>query len=138
MALTIAAAARLLKADAIGDNLNSGLIRIYSGAKPADPDSAPSGTLLAELTFGADAFGAATDDGTLATAVANAITDDSSADATGTAGYFRVTDSLGTTYYFDGTVTGTGGGGDMELNNINITAGGVVGVSSFNYREGQS
>lgn len=137
MVAQIAASVRTAEADSTGNLLNNAKIRIYSGSAPADVDSAATGTLLAELTMGADAFGAASDDGTNATITANAITDDSSADATGTAGYFRVVDSAGTTTRMQGTVTGTGGGGDMELSNTAITAGGVVQCSSFLYRRPQ-
>lgn len=138
MALQIAASVRTAEADATGTLLNNAKIRIYSGAAPADVDSAASGTLLAELTMAADAFGAASDDGTNSTVTAASITDDSSADATGTAGYFRAVDSAGTTTHMQGTVTAASGGGDMELTNTSITGGGVVSCSSFTYSRGQS
>lgn len=102
-------------------------LRIYSGAQPADPDSAPSGTLLAEMTG-------------LNFSVAGAVISksgtwqDPSANASGTAGWFRITDSLGTSN-FDGAVTGTGGGGEMELDTTSIVAGGVVTVTSFTWTE---
>jgi len=123
-------------ADGEAAKMNSGTIQIRSGAVN-DPDSAAIGTLLGTLTFGATAFLAATDDGTDASAVANAITDDSSADATGTAGHFRCLDSGGTNCIGIGTITATGGGGDMEMNNVSITSGGVISCNSFTLKAPQ-
>ena len=134
----LAAAARVGEADGgSGTLLNAGFIRIYDAVQ-GDPDSAATGVLLAELTFGTPAFAAATDDGTRARAVANPITGDSSADATGVAAGYRVFLSNGTTSHHTGTVSGTGGGGDMELNHTSITAGGTVDITTFNYDRPQS
>lgn len=102
--------------------LNNGFIRIYSGAMPATPETAASGTLLAELGFAATAFAAASG----GTAAANAIFQDSSANATGVAGYARLLQADGTTAMFDGDCTATGGGGFAELNSTSISAGATV------------
>lgn len=133
MAIRKAAQLRTYQADALGSNCNSGYIKIYTGSVPTDVDDAATGTLLGTLTLNADAFGAASDNGTSATVTANAITDDSSADNSGTAGYFVVLLSNGTTKLFDGTVTATGGGGDMELVTTSITAGQPISITSFTY-----
>jgi hypothetical protein len=51
---------RLLRLDQTYDQLNGGIINIYSGAIPANADAALGGAvLLATLTFGAPAFNAA-------------------------------------------------------------------------------
>jgi hypothetical protein len=114
-------------ADAFGDSLDSGFIRIYSGSVPADADTALSGqTQLAELTFAANAF----DPASGGVATANAITD-GTASATGTATFFRVLQSDGSTVRSQGTV-GTSGA-DMNLNNTSIISGGNVSVTSFTY-----
>lgn len=108
--------------------LNNGYLRIYSGTQPATADTALSGnTLLAELRFGATAFGAPT----AGQASANTITQDSSADNTGTATFFRALESDGTTAVFDGTV-GTSGA-DLNLNSTAIQVGGTVSVTSMTY-----
>lgn len=113
--------------------LNSGKLRIYSGTQPATADTALSGnTLLAELTFGATAFGS----GTAGVFSANAITADSSADNTGTPSFFRAFDSDGTTVEFDGTAGASGC--DLNLSGLvggQIIQGGTVSVSSFQYTE---
>lgn len=119
------AAADLL-VDAIDAGSGPGTIQIRSGAQPATANDAASGTLLATLTCSDPAFGAASD----GVATANAITGDSSADATGTAGWFRVLDSSGATV-LDGSITASGGGGDMILSTTSIVAGGAVNVTSW-------
>lgn len=103
----------------------AGLLRIYDGTRPADPDTAVSGqTLLAELTF-SDPSAAAASGGVW---TASSITQDSSANATGTASWFRVVDSDG-----NGVIDGDVGtsSSDLNLNSVSIVAGGAVSVSSF-------
>lgn len=85
--------------------------------------------LLAEVTLADPAFGAAAS-GTAA--MAGAPKEDSSANNTGTAVQFRVVDSTDTEI-FKGTVTATGGGGDMELSSTSITSGDAVRINSFTY-----
>lgn len=120
-------AARNAELDALAALANSGYLRIYTGAQPATPETAASGTLLAELRFGVTAFAAAAD-GAIA---ANAITADSSADNTGTAGWFRVLKSDGTTALWDGSV-GTSGS-DLNLNSTAIQSGANVSISALTY-----
>jgi hypothetical protein len=100
----------------------SGLIRVYTGALPANVAAAASGTLLGTLTCSATL-------GTVSGGVLtfSAVTQDSSADATGTAGYFRLTTSGGTAVA-QGDV-GTSGA-DMNLNTVSIVAGGPISVTS--------
>jgi len=126
MALTISTASKNLGLNAQFDVLNSGFLRIYSGTRPATPDTALSGnTLLAELTFGATAFAAATG----GTKTANAIGSDTSADATGTATFFRAFKTDGTTAVVDGTV-GTSGT-DAIINSTSIVAATTVACTSM-------
>ena len=102
----------------------SALLRIYDGSRPATGGAAT--TLLAELTCNASAFAAAASSGAL---TANAISSDTSANATGTATWFRIVASDGTTHVMDGDV-GTSGS-DLNLDSVSIVAGGTVAVSSF-------
>lgn len=106
---------------------NSGFIKIYTGAQPA-LNGAVTGTLLASLTFSATAFPAATASGGTVTATANAITS-GTAGNTGTAGYFALLKSDGTTIVATGSV-GTSGA-DLNLNTLTITSGNTVSCSSF-------
>lgn len=113
------------------DTGGAGSLRIYSGTAPADADAALSGnTLLAQLTFSATAFGAATDLNPGARATANAISDDTSADATGTATFFRILSGAGTVIA-QGDVTASGGGGSMQLNTTSIVASALVSCTSM-------
>lgn len=126
----ISNAAASAAADAVTSLVDGGTLRIYSGTKPAGPDSALSGnTLLAELTFGNPAFGSASN----GVATANGITADSSANATGTASFFRAFASDGTTAVFDGEVGTTGS--DLNLNSTSISSGAEVSISSFTYTQ---
>lgn len=130
---SITTANRNRAADAVTARANNGSLRIYAGTPPADANAALSGnTLLANLGMGATAFGAAVN----GVATANAITADSSADATGTATFFRVLESDGTTVVFQGTV-GTSGT-ELVLNNTSIVAGGNVSVTSLTYTQAGS
>ena len=116
------------EADAVGNALNNGYIRIYDGSQPATADTAIGAqVLLAELRFGADAFGAAA----AGVITANAITDDSSANATGTATWGRILASDGTTVWFDGSV-GTSAT-NVILNTTSIVSGAVVSCSSLTF-----
>lgn len=63
----------------------SGRINVYTGAQPADAETAASGTLLATLTLASDAVAAASG----GAAAFNSITADSAADASGTPGWAR-------------------------------------------------
>lgn len=133
---SITNAAASAAADAVLDLVDSGAgagtLRIYSGTAPANADAALSGnTLLAQLTLSDPAFGAASN----GVATANAITQDSSADATGTATFFRVLDSDGTVI-FQGEV-GTSGS-DLNLVTTSITAGQPVSVSSLTYTQNKT
>lgn len=134
MAIKLTNATKSAAADAVVDRLDAGAgagtIEIRTGAQPTNADDADAGTLLATLTFSDPAFGAASN----GVATASAVTSDSSADATGTAGYFVVKDSGGTKV-FTGTVTATGGGGDMTLVTTSIVATQPVAITSFTYTQ---
>lgn len=124
MAISLNTPLRNYILDQMNAAFDGGKLRIYSGSKPATSNLAPTGTLLAEMTA-ADFFAAAAS-GSIAL---NAALTDASADGTGTAGWFRLsesgdTDALdGDFHRLDGTVTATGGGGDMTLDNASITTG---------------
>jgi hypothetical protein len=107
--------------------LNSGFIKIYSGAQPA-LNAAASGTLLATLTFSATAFPTSVAAGGTVTATANAITS-GTAGNTAAAGYFALVKSDNSTIVATGSV-GTSGA-DLNLNTLSITSGNTVSCSSF-------
>ena len=102
---------------------NAALLRIYDGTRPATGGTAT--TKLAELTCGSP-FAPSASSGSL---TANSITQDSSADATGTATWFRIVKSDGTTHVLDGSV-GTSGA-DLNLTSTSIVATEPVSVTSL-------
>lgn len=110
----------------LGTIAAQGTIQIYDGAQPATADTAvTTQTLLAELPFSNPAFG---NSDTSGVATAAAITNDSSANASGTATWARITDRDGNTV-FDCDVNTTGA--TINLNTINFTLGDTVSITSF-------
>jgi len=106
----------------IDGGAGAGLLRIYDGTRPATGGTAT--TLLAELTMSDPSFPAASS----GAMTANAISDDTSADAAGTATWFRLTDSTGAAVV-DGDV-GTSGS-DLNLNTTTFSVGLNVSVTSL-------
>lgn len=130
--ITAAVANAMLDAG-IGTLADSGKIFIYSGTQPSLGGGSLSGnTLLSTLTLGSDSFPAAS----AGVLTANAITPDSSAAASGTAAWFRMTKSDGTTVLLDGSV-GTSSA-DLTLSSVSITSGGTVVCTSLTITMPQS
>jgi len=116
------------EADALGALLNNGWIKFYTGTQPATADTALSGqTLLAEPRFGSPAFAPASS----GIILANAITADPDAAATGTATWFRMYKSDGTTAVLDGSI-GTSGC-DINMPTVDIVQHAVVPITSLSY-----
>lgn len=130
MVTRISTAVRNAMADAAVDLIDAGAgpgtVQIRTGAQPATAGAAATGTLLGTLTLSDPAFGAAAS----GVATAGTVTGDSSADATGTAGWFRVLDSTGATV-MDGAISLAGGGGEMILDSVAIVAGGTINITSW-------
>lgn len=110
----------------------AGYLRIYSGAMPATPETTATGILLAELRLSYP-MGTISGSGSSLALALSAITQDSSADNTGVAGYARFLSYNAVTpvAVFDCDVTATGSGGTLQLNTTSIVAGGPVLVTSF-------
>lgn len=125
----LSAASRALALNAALDVLNGGgFLRIYDGTQPADADTAiTSQVLLAELTLSSTAFAAAS----AGSKTANTITADSSANASGTATWYSLIKSDGTTRVADGSV-GTASS-NIVLNSVAISSGAQVTCSSLVY-----
>lgn len=126
---------RNARLDAIETDIGtSAILKIKTGAAPADCAAADSGTVLVTMTLPSDwlaaaASGAKAKSGTW---------QDTSADATGTAAHFRIYDSGGSTCDIQGTVTATGGGGDMTLDNTSIASAQQVTVTGFTITDGNA
>lgn len=132
MTISYATAVRNARMDSVTTQAgNAALLRIYSGTPPANAGTALSGnTKLAELVCGSP-LAPASSGGVL---TANGITTESSADATGTATFYRLYKADGVTVIAQGSV-GTSGN-DLNLNTTSLVAGGPVAVSSFALTEG--
>lgn len=130
--VTQAVAAGMLNSTGLAASVDAGtaaVINIYSGTVPANADAALAGnTLLAQCTCSGTAFSGYSDTGTAARATFAAITADSSADATGTATFFRILTQNAGTVVAQGTV-GTASS-DLILNTVSITSGSTVSISS--------
>lgn len=132
MAIQLSAAVRNARLDAIESTIGvSAVLKIRSGTAPADVATADSGTVLATLTLPSDWMAAASG----GTKAKSGTWQDASADATGTAAHFRIYASDGTTAHLQGTVTATGGGGDLTLDNVSIASGQSVTITSFTLTE---
>lgn len=135
MAVQLSTAVRNARLDAIETTIGtSAVLRIRSGAQPATCATADSGTVLATLNLPSNWMNAASG-GTMTKA---GTWEDLSADNTGTAGHFRVYASDGTTCGIQGTITATGGGGDMTLDNTSIASGQTVTITTFTLTDANS
>ena len=112
----------------------SAVLKIRTGAPPADVATADSGTVLATISLPSDWMAAASG----GSKAKSGTWQDASADNTGTAGHFRLYASDGTTAHMQGTVTITGGGGDMTVDNTSFAAGQQFTVTSFTLTDGNA
>jgi len=127
-------AVRNARLDAIESAIGaSAILKIRSGVKPTNMADASTGTVLATLQLPADWMAAA----------ANGSKDklgtweDAAADASGTAGYYEITSSAGVVHE-RGTITATGGGGDMEVQNTSFAVGQNIIVTAKTYVDGNA
>lgn len=139
MALQYSAAVRNAQLDAEETTVGTApIMRIYNGTEPATCATALSGnTLLAEGTLPSD-WQANASAGSKAKSGTWTLTGQSGAGA-GTAGtFFRIYDSTATTCHLQGTVTASGGGGDLTLDNNSIANGQTITVSTFTLTAGNA
>lgn len=108
-------------------------LQLRTGAPPADCAAADAGTLLCEITLPSDWMAAASGG-----SKAKSGTWTGTGAAAGNAGHFRVKNSAGSTTHAQGTVTATGGGGDMTMDNINIALSQAVTVNTFTLAAGNA
>jgi hypothetical protein len=131
MAFQFSVAARNAALDAIETAAGtSPVLTIRTGSAPANCAAARTGTVLATLNLPSDWLAAASG-GTKGIA---GTWQDASADAAGTAAHFSI--DQGGTCHIQGTVTATGGGGDMTLDNVVIALLQQVTITSFTLTAG--
>lgn len=128
MAYRLSTNSRNKACDALVDEIDAGsgagTLAFRTGAQPTNVGDSDTGTLLGTTTFSDPAFGSAS----TGVATASSITSDTNADASGTAGHFRIKDS-NAAIHSDGTC-GTSGS-DINFDNNVIVAGGTIAVSSL-------
>lgn len=135
MALQFSVAVRNARADAFEAAVGaSAVLKIRTGAPPADVGAADTGTVLATCNLPADWMAAASG----GTKAKLGTWEDTAADAAGTAGHFRIYASDGTTAHAQGTVTATGGGGDLTVDNVSFASGQQFTVTGFTLTEGNA
>jgi len=135
MAIQLSVAVRNARLDAIETAIGvSAKLMIFTGAMPADCATATSGTKLTEDDLLSD-WAAAASAGAKALSSLPITT---TGLAAGSAGYFRLFASDGTTCHLQGTITATGGGGDMTLDNIVIASGQTVNITGFTLTDGNA
>lgn len=134
MAITISNASRSAACDAITSlvdigTLNpNGYINIYTAPRPSTPATSSSpATRLATVPLSNPAFSAAINGEALANGIGLAgIT----VEATGTASWYRVFDRDNNAIW-DGGITLTGQGGDMQFDDIAFISGGKIVLQTF-------
>lgn len=135
MAIQLSAAVRNARLDAIETAIGtSAVLKIRTGAQPANVATADSGTVLATLNLPSDWLAAAAS----GSKAKSGTWEDTSADASGTAAHFRVYASDGTTAHLQGTVTATGGGGDMTVDNVVFAAAQAFTITTFSLTDGNA
>ena len=128
MAIQLSAAVRNAMLDTLESTIStSAVLKIRTGSVPANVATADSGTVVASLTLPSDWLAAASG----GSKAQSGTWQDASADATGTAAHFRFYASDGTTAHIQGTVTATGGGGDITVDSTSFTAGQSFTITGF-------
>jgi hypothetical protein len=132
MALQASVAVRNGRADSVETVIGaSAILRIRTGAPPANCAAADSGSVLSTVNCPADYWAAAAS----GVKAKSGTWEDLSADAAGTAGHFRLYASDGVTCHLQGTVTATGGGGDMTVDNVVFAVAQAFTITSFGWTE---
>ncbi len=108
----------------------SPILRIRTGAPPANCAAPDTGSVLATLTLPADWMAPASG----GTKAKSGVWSDASADATGTAGHYRIYDSTGLVCHEQGTF-GTSGT-DMVGDSASFTAGQAFTITSYTKTSG--
>ena len=133
MAIQFSVGVRNARLDAIETTVGTTpTLELRTGAAPATCATADSGTVCATMTLPSDWMAAAS-------AGAKALSgtwQDTSADAAGTVAHFRI--KQGATCHLQGTVTISGGGGDLTLDNNVLALGQSVSITSFTLTDGNA
>lgn len=126
MAVQLSTSVRNAMLDAIESTVGTApILKIRSGAQPANCAASDTGTVGATMTLPSDWLAAASS----GAKALSGTWQDASADASITAAHWRIYDSGGSTCHLQGSV-GTSGA-DLNLDSVTITAGQSVTITSF-------
>lgn len=135
MALQYSVTVRNAKLDAVETAIGtSAVLKIFTGSAPANCAAANSGTELASCSLPSDYMAAAAS----GSKAKNGTWEDTAANNNGTAGHFRLYASDGTTCHAQGTVTATGGGGDLTVDNVVFATGQAFTITGFTLNAGNA
>lgn len=110
-----------------GSTNTTGRILFYTGSQPATPQTTASGTLLATISFNNPSFGSSSNGSSSMTTGTQV---QGSVSTSGTPGWFRITDRNNNAVC-DGSVTASGGGGDMTFDSVTWVSSGNVAINSI-------
>jgi hypothetical protein len=131
--MQLSVAVRNARLDQIEATIGPGAIfRFRSGAAPANTAAADAGTVISTINLPADYMQAASG----GSKAMSGTWQDTSADAAGIIGHFRIYASDGVTCHIQGPVTATGGGGDITVDNTNVAANQQISITSFTVTDG--
>lgn len=134
MAIQISVAVRNARLDSIETTVGTApYLDLRTGAQPSDCAQSDSGTELSHTQLPSDWMAAASSG-----SKAKEGTWSGTGAAAGTAAHFRIKDSTDTTCHMQGSVTATGGGGDMELNNTTIAISQTITYNTFTLTDGNA
>ena len=129
MTVQLSVAVRNAMLDAYETAIGTGaILKLRTGAQPANCAAADSGTVVASITLASDWMSAASSG---SKAFSSTPLTDASADNSGTLAHYRLYASDGTTCHDQGTITATGGGGDMTVDNVSVTATQEIQITSW-------
>lgn len=135
MTIQYSTSVRNAKLDAVETTIGtSAILKLRTGSKPATPATADSGTVVSTISLPSDWMAAASG----GSKAKNGTWEDTVADNAGTIGHFRLYASDGTTCHMQGSVTISGGGGDMTVDNPVVEAGQDILVTAFTITDGNA
>jgi len=135
MAIQLAILTRNARLDAIETEVGTlPVLKMFTGAQPANCAAANSGTELWTETLPSDWLSAASSGSIAKSGTWSA----AAIGGGGTIAHFRLYASDGTTCKMQGSVTVTGGGGDMTIDNPVVADGQIVTVDTFTITDGNA
>lgn len=135
MTIQYSVAVRNARLDAIETAIGvSAILKLRTGAVPASCAAADTGSVVATINLPADWLAAAA----AGSKSKSGTWEDTAADAAGIIGHFRVYANDGVTCHIQGTVTATGGGGDMTVDNTNVAVNQDLIVNAFTITSGNA